>query len=216
MGKIKIKRKSTHLDMTAMCDVAFLLLTFFMLTTKFRPPEPLTVDTPSSVVSTPVPDKDLITITLGKEGQIFLDVDQQQVRVKSLELMGEKYGITFTNEEKALFSNIGMFGAPMGAMKQFLDMDATSERDAFAAKLPGISTDTSANWSKCELMDWILTFRRVKTSFGSEKTKVAIKGDVDAQYPAVQKVIAILQKQNVNQFSFVTDLEANPNDKPKS
>ncbi|MEY4291989.1 MAG: hypothetical protein RIQ61_366, partial [Bacteroidota bacterium] len=33
MPKVKIPRKSTVVDMTAMCDVAFLLLTFFMLAT---------------------------------------------------------------------------------------------------------------------------------------------------------------------------------------
>ena len=35
MPKVKIPRKSTAVDMTAMCDVAFLLLTFFMLTSNF-------------------------------------------------------------------------------------------------------------------------------------------------------------------------------------
>jgi biopolymer transport protein ExbD len=212
MGKIKIKRKSTNLDMTAMCDVAFLLLTFFMLTTKFRPPEPLQVDTPSSIVAQAIPDKDLILVILGKDGRTFLDVDQQQVRIKVLELMGEKYGITFTQEEKTLFANIGMFGAPMANIKQLLSTP-TLERDAFALSLPGIPSDTTADWSRCELQDWIVTMRRVKASFGSEKTIVAVKGDVDAQYPAVKNLIAVLQKQNINQFSFVTDLEANPNKK---
>jgi biopolymer transport protein ExbD len=208
MGKIKIKRKSTALDMTAMCDVAFLLLTFFMLTTQFRPPEPLTVDFPSSIVSIPIPNKDLAVITIGKDGRVFLDVDQQQVRVQALNLMAEKYNIKFSKEEQVVFSNLGPFGAPMGNFQQLLS--ATPEtRDALASKMPGIGIDTSENYTKCELMDWVLTLRRVKQSNGGS-LKVAIKGDMKTQYPAVKTVMDILQKQNVNQFSLITNLEANP------
>jgi biopolymer transport protein ExbD len=209
MPKVKIPRKSTNIDMTAMCDVAFLLLTFFMLTTKFKPPEPLTVDTPSSIISMPIPDKNMILLTM-KGDKVFVDVDQQQVRVQALELMGEKYGMTFTAQEKAIFSNLGTFGAPMGGLKQLLDAEP-GQRDIMAAAMPGIPRDTTANWSKCELFDWILTIRRVKQSNSSE-VKVAIKGDVNTPYPVVQNTIAILQKQNVNQFSFVTNLEAKPKD----
>jgi biopolymer transport protein ExbD len=123
MPKVKIPRKSTTIDMTAMCDVAFLLLTFFMLTTKFRPPEPMTVDTPSSIVSMPKPDKNMIVLTM-KDNRVFLDVDQQQVRVQALEMMGEKYGVKFTKQEEVVFSNLGTFGAPMANMKQLLSGDA--------------------------------------------------------------------------------------------
>jgi biopolymer transport protein ExbD len=209
MGKIKIKRKSTTLDMTAMCDVAFLLLTFFMLTTKFRPPEPLQVDIPSSIVSQAVPSKDLAVIEIGNDNRIFLDIDQQAingeaVRPKALELMGEKYKVNFTNDEKAIFNGIGPFGSPMSNIKDLLSKP-TEERDAYAAKLPGIVVDTSADWARCELFDWIITLRRINPNL-----KVAIKGDVNAKYPIVKNVIDILQKQNVNQFSIVTNLEANP------
>ena len=47
MGRAKLPRKSTNIDMTAMCDVAFLLLSFFILTTKFKPAEAIAVETPS-------------------------------------------------------------------------------------------------------------------------------------------------------------------------
>ena len=209
MGKIKIKRKSTTLDMTAMCDVAFLLLTFFMLTTKFRPPEPLQVDIPSSIVSQAVPSKDLAVIEIGGDGRVFLDMDQQSingeaVRAAALDLMGKKYNVNFSAEEKMLFNGIGPFGAPMNNLKELLSKP-TEERDAYAAKLPGVVTDTTADWSRCELFDWIITLRRINPNL-----KVAIKGDVNSKYPIVKNVIDILQKQNVNQFSIVTNLEANP------
>ena len=45
MAKVKMSKKATSIDMTAMCDVAFLLLTFFILTATAKMPEPLPVDT---------------------------------------------------------------------------------------------------------------------------------------------------------------------------
>ncbi|MCY7293500.1 MAG: biopolymer transporter ExbD, partial [Ferruginibacter sp.] len=71
MPKVKIPRKSTVVDMTAMCDVAFLLLSFFILATKQKPPEVLAVDIPGSVSSKVAPDK-AILITLIKDGRTFL------------------------------------------------------------------------------------------------------------------------------------------------
>ena len=67
MSRAKIPRKSTHIDMTAMCDVAFLLLSFFILATKTKPPEAVAVMTPSSV-STKVAKDEAILVTLTKEG----------------------------------------------------------------------------------------------------------------------------------------------------
>ena len=70
MPKVKIPRKSTNVDMTAMCDVAFLLLTFFILATKQKPPEVLAVTPPSSVSSKAAPDKSIM-ITMTTEGKVF-------------------------------------------------------------------------------------------------------------------------------------------------
>ena len=98
MAKIKMKKKSTSTDMTAMCDVAFLLLTFFILTATAKVPEALPVDTPASTVQTKLPETDLATITIGK-GKVFFDLKGREVRKRALQLMGEKYGVTFTQEE---------------------------------------------------------------------------------------------------------------------
>lgn len=72
MPRIKVARKSTAIDMTAMCDVAFLLLTFFILTATARQPEPLPVDTPASTVKFKLPDIDIATLTVGQE-KVFLE-----------------------------------------------------------------------------------------------------------------------------------------------
>ena len=80
MGRAKLPRKSTTIDMTAMCDVAFLLLSFFILTTKFKPSEAIAVTTPSSVSSKIAPSKDFVLITIDKDGKVFLTIDDKQKR----------------------------------------------------------------------------------------------------------------------------------------
>ncbi|GAW90320.1 biopolymer transporter ExbD [Flavobacterium psychrophilum] len=72
MAKAKSQKKAAAIDMTAMCDVAFLLLTFFILTATAKQPEPLPVDTPSSTVQTKLPEKDLAMLTVGN-GKVFLE-----------------------------------------------------------------------------------------------------------------------------------------------
>ena len=76
MPKIKKRRVSVKIDMTPMVDVAFLLLTFFMLTTQFTPPEEVKIEVPSSHSAIKVPDSDVMTIFISKDGKIYLGVDQ--------------------------------------------------------------------------------------------------------------------------------------------
>ncbi|MBI3586224.1 MAG: biopolymer transporter ExbD [Ignavibacteriales bacterium] len=87
MGKFKKKRVGISLDMTPLVDVAFLLLTFFMLTTKFKPQEEVQVVLPSSHAKFLIPESDVMTITFSPEGKIFLGLDSQQLRAQ---LFGEQ------------------------------------------------------------------------------------------------------------------------------
>ncbi len=82
MGRAKLPRKSTNIDMTAMCDVAFLLLSFFILATKFKPPEALSVITPSSVSTKTAPEKDVVLVTIDKDGKVYLSVSDANVRLR--------------------------------------------------------------------------------------------------------------------------------------
>ena len=81
MPKVKMARKSTHIDMTAMCDVAFLLLSFFMLATKFKPEEPVVVTTPSSISQIILPDTSIMLITIDPKDRIFFTIDRKNVAV---------------------------------------------------------------------------------------------------------------------------------------
>ncbi len=73
MSAKKPKKHPPAIDMTAMVDVAFLLLTFFILTTtRFREDSKVEIDKPSSVSDLPVPDKKLCTISISNDGRVFV------------------------------------------------------------------------------------------------------------------------------------------------
>lgn len=87
MPKIKKRRLAIRIDMTPMVDVAFLLLTFFMLTTSFKPPEDVQVILPDSHSQFKLPESDVMAITVNKEGAIYMGVDAQQLRKTLFESM---------------------------------------------------------------------------------------------------------------------------------
>src|SRR3990172_8970183 len=103
MPKIKIKRKSTWIDMTAMCDVAFLLLTFFMLTSTFTQKEVISVSTPSSISEIKIPDINVMLVLVDPDGKVFFGIDGQDKRIELLKKMGEIYSIQFTDQELKTF-----------------------------------------------------------------------------------------------------------------
>jgi biopolymer transport protein ExbD len=200
MAKIKMTKKSTSTDMTAMCDVAFLLLTFFILTATAKVPEALPVDTPASTVNTKLPEKDLATLTIGK-GKVFFDLKGKQVRIRTLELMAEKYGVQFSDEDKDRFGKMESFGVPIQSLKQIIDMNGA---DRNKAGQPGIPKDSLDN----QLAEWIQNARiaTIEETGGEKELQIAIKGDANEEYPTVKKVMDILQDQKINTFSLVTGL----------
>ena len=82
MPKFKKPRVSVRVDMTPMVDVAFLLLTFFMMTTSFKPPEVVEIKLPTSHSAFKLPESDVMMITLSKDGRIFLGLDSQRLRAR--------------------------------------------------------------------------------------------------------------------------------------
>ncbi|MBC7744310.1 MAG: biopolymer transporter ExbD [Flavobacterium sp.] len=202
MPRIKIGRKSTAIDMTAMCDVAFLLLTFFILTATARQPEPLPVDTPASTVKIKLPDTDIATLTIG-QGKVFFGIPGQDIRRSLLEKMSQVYGVQFSDEEKKRFMVMESFGVPFGNLKQIIAMKG-EERNKENLQ-PGIPTD-SVGVRPSELHQWIYQARLATKELHNADMRVSIKGDSKEQYPEIKKVINILQDQNVNKFSLITSL----------
>ena len=207
MPRVKVARKSTFIDMTAMCDVAFLLLTFFILTAKPKVDDPTKAEIPFSSKTTPVPEDNLATITIGNingKGTIFYSVTGADVRTEALKAMGDKYKISFTPEEISRFSLLEVFGVPIANLKQFLDL-RPDERKGFPT--PGIPADTTA---ANELGDWIYTSRQAEKGLHDKDLDIAIKGDRHEQYPIINEVIGILEKQKKFKFDLITDLRAAP------
>ena len=198
MAKIKMKKKSTSTDMTAMCDVAFLLLTFFILTATAKVPEALPVDTPASTVQTKLPETDLATITIGK-GKVFFDLKGREVRKRALQLMGDKYGVTFTQDEMDKFALMEGFGVPIQSLSQIIAMKSA---DRNKVEQPGVPKDSLDN----QLKEWIYNSRIANIETNDKELQIAIKGDAKEEYPAVKKVMDILQDQKINSFSLVTGL----------
>jgi biopolymer transport protein ExbD len=198
---VKMSKKAASIDMTAMCDVAFLLLTFFILTATAKIPEPLPVDAPASTVQTKLPDTDLATITVGK-GKVFFDLKGREVRKRTLELMGQKYEVAFTEEESAKFALMEGIGVPITSLKQLIAMKSSDRSKANLQ--PGIPKDSLDN----QLSQWINFARIANIEIQDKELQIAIKGDAKEEYPAIKKVMDILQDQKINSFNLVTGLRA--------
>lgn len=212
MPKVKIPRKSTNIDMTAMCDVAFLLLTFFMLTTKFKPPEQVVIDLPSSRSELKIPERDLIMINVDKDGKVYFGIDSRAVRLRMLERVRPLYpNVKFTQAQVDKFAGQETFGVPFAQLPQFLDL---STEDQIKVKSPGIPADslaTSGGYN--ELAEWIQNARKADAELvaAGEKTgdgmRIAIKGDGASEYPKVKGVIKTLTDLKINKFNLVTTME---------
>ncbi|OIR12149.1 biopolymer transport protein ExbD/TolR [mine drainage metagenome] len=183
-----------------MCDVAFLLLSFFILTTKFKPAEAIAVVTPSSVAAKVAPDKDFVLITLDKNGKVFLSMDDEQKKEFIANTLNttKNLGIDVNAFKKAAF-----IGAPFSQLKSFLQIPEEMRKgDA----LPGIPTDTTKGSN--ELVEWM---RLVNEAYQGTKMKnLLLKGDNLAKYPAFKSVVDAFKKNDFLKFQMITSPESVP------
>ncbi|MDO6433247.1 biopolymer transporter ExbD [Flavitalea sp. BT771] len=200
MPRAKIPRKSTNIDMTAMCDVAFLLLSFFILATKFKPPEALSVTTPSSVSSKVAPEKNVVLVTMDKEGKVYFSVSDGNVSEKKdiIDAINTAKNLGLSDQEKKNFSNnpTAYIGVPFTQLKSYLDKTPDEMKKI---SLPGIPVKDSTD---NELVDWV---RAAVGAFQGTKMALLVKGDNAAKYPSFQGVIIAFKKNDQMKFQMVTN-----------
>ena len=197
MGRAKIKRKSTFIDMTAMSDVTVLLLTFFMLTSTFVKKEPVEVVTPSSVSEIKIPETDILQILIEPSGKIFMSLDKQPDMKAVLLKMGEEYNMSFTPEQERKFMIASTFGVPMQRMSNFLNL-SIEEQDK-VLKTQGIPCDSTDNQFKA----WVRHARTVNPDL-----RIAIKADADTPYLIIKDVMNSLQDLRENRYNLITSLKS--------
>lgn len=196
MARVKVKKQSTFIDMTAMSDVTVLLLTFFMLTSTFIQKESIQVSTPASVMEIKIPETDILQILVDNDGKVFMSMDKQEDRVAVLEKMGEEYGIAFTPEEVNKFRLAPSFGVPIGQMRSFLALPE-DEQDKIL-KDYGIPTDSTDN----QLKSWVKNAR-----LQNRDLRIAIKADQATPYPIINTIMTSLQDIRENRYNLITTLK---------
>ena len=204
MPSVKIPRKSTDTDMTPFVDIAFLILSFFIMATKFKPPEPVPITTPGSVISQKLPENNAIMISMDSSNRVFFTVLSDKDKTKFdrvIQAVNSSRNLGLTPAEMANYKNTYMVGVPFGGLKQFLAMDP---KVAEGVRQPGIPVmDSATN----ELVWWI---GAAKQAFAGETLNYLIKGDGQAKYPAFEAVVSALKRNDEFKYNLVTSLDDVP------
>jgi biopolymer transport protein ExbD len=203
MPKVKVKRKSTFIDMTAMSDVTVLLLTFFMLTSTFIKKEPVQVSTPASVSEIKIPEINVLSILIEPTGKVFMSLDKQEDKIQVLKKVGENYKIEFTDKELYKFSLLPSFGVPIDGMKKFLELSGEQQDEIL--KNYGIPTDSIDNQFK----HWVRSAKEV-----NKDLLIAIKADAKTPYPVIKGVMTSLQELRENRYNLITSLKTGAGSEP--
>ncbi len=205
MPRAKVARKSTRVDMTPMSDVAFLLLTFFMLTTKFKPEEPVEVVTPSAISTTLLPESNVAMVTVSKDGKVFFGLDNEKDRAKLIQAFNKSYDLGLTASEMQSYINKSTVGVPLNELKKYLDVP---EKEAASYQQTGIPID-SANG---ELTQWIRYTRN--TASDIKKLQFVVKADDNTKYSVVNRVLDIFKDRKIHQLHLITSMKSIPKGTP--
>jgi len=216
MSKKPSKGGAPSLDMTPMVDLAFLLVTFFMLTASFRMAEPVTVDPPSSIGNVTLPDNHIM-VTIDNNGRVFFGISNTTAKLNALRAMAQKYGVKFNAEQEKKFTGLPSFGVDIKDLPRYIDA-SENERTAFQPQ-KGVPNDTLQN---PQLKDWIafggkeavIAYNEAKEAaaasgqeFKAEKPRYAIKCDGQTKYILVKDVVKTFTDLKIFQFNLITSLE---------
>jgi biopolymer transport protein ExbD len=205
MPSVKIPKKSTFVDMTPFVDVAFLILTFFIMATKFKPQEPVEVKTPNSVSTKDITEDDALQVTFDSLGRIFFAImpkSDNSIKLNVIKNLNTTRNLGLTDAEINNFVFTPAVGVPFSGLKQLLALPPESQG---TLRQPGVPVDTLGG----ELYYWI---RDAVSAFsGTGKAlKYYIKGDNNAKYPTFKSVLNAFKKNDILKFQMITMLEDAP------
>jgi biopolymer transport protein ExbD len=200
MGRPAIAKKQPTVDMTAMCDVAFLLLSFFILATKLKPQESVNITTPNSVSKQVAPSKDLVVISISPAGRVYFSVQDEEKKKAMIEDAAKLASISLSPDEVDKLTKQSMIAVPFAQLKQ----QAAMNDKEIGEKLPGVDVQDSAH---NEMRTWL---RAANDAYFGTKMNLLIKGDNVAKYPQFREVIDALKANELFQFQLVTNPEAVP------
>jgi biopolymer transport protein ExbD len=199
MGKIKIEKKDIWIDMTPMSDVMTLLLCFFMLTSTFLTPEPIKVNTPSSVSEVKVPENDVFNILVSPEGNIYVGSENKNTMQDMMETVTGKFGISLNGAQLKHFREDAMIGAPMNLFTDYYSL----EQEKMAEEIQKLSIPLdSIEGGKSEFQEWVTAARE-----SNPDIRIAIKADAKTPYAVIKKMMSELQDMNENRYQLITNLD---------
>lgn len=203
MPKNKIARKSSKIDMTAMVDLAFLLLTFFMLATNFKAEEAAEVETPKSISDTVIPERDIMMITVDDSGRVFFGIDNRDSREAMIKKIASANKWQLNEDEVRAFALETSFGMSFSTLKRWMSLPP-NEREQIPQN--GIPCDTLLN----ELPQWLVQGRYAHKEVKGTDLRVVIKADKNTKYPAISTIIETFRELRIHNFALITSLEADP------
>ncbi len=204
MPSIKIARKVADTDMTPFVDVAFLILFFFIMATKFKPPEPVEITTPNSVSSDQLEQIDGVLVELDKDGRVFFSMQAEKdpaAKMEVIQNLNTTRNLGLSQAEMNNYVKTHSVGVPFSQLKSLLSVPIEDQKNV---KQIGIPVEDSAN---NELYYWV---RDAKSALAGTRVSYMIKGDNAAKYPAFKNVLAAFKRNDEFKFRLVTSPEAAP------
>lgn len=204
MPSVKIAKKNTDTDMTPFVDIGFLILSFFIMATKFKPPEPVEITTPNSVSAGKLPENDAVMVTIDQQDRVFFSVLSEKSLEKFDQIIQEintTNNLGLSDAEMANFRKTFVVGVPLSKLQSLLKVPADQQKNVQQEGIPVLDSATN------ELVRWIAAS---KNAFAGQKLTFLIKGDSKSRYPTFEAVVNALKRNEEFKYNLVTTPEDAP------